>query len=119
MLYNIITGLRKTKKQKEVDIMSMSEKTRVAIEELSNKYKGRVFSISELKKVCGVGLITLIKYDAVEVVRSTRLIPISVAELVKRLNECAGDDLYHCSWEYREIDGKAFEVKTELSYKVL
>lgn len=99
--------------------MSISERTRVAIEKLSSEYSGKVFSISELKKVCGVSLITLLKYDAVEVVRSTRLIPISVAELVRRLNECAGDDLDGCSWEYIEIDGQAFEVVTEILYRVL
>lgn len=99
--------------------MSMSERTRVAIEKLSSEYSGRVLSSSELKKVCEVGLNTLARYNAVEVVRSTRLTPISVAELVRRLNECAGDDLYGCSWEYKEIDGQAFEVVTEILYKVL
>lgn len=99
--------------------MSMSERTRTAIEELSTEYKGRTFSSSELKKVCEVGLNTLIKYEAVKAIRSERLIPVSVTELVRRLNECAGDDLYGCSWEYREIDGQAFEVVTEFLYEVL
>lgn len=55
--------------------MSMLERTRVAIEKLSSEYSGRVFSVSELRRVCKVALITLIRYNAVEVVRSTRLIP--------------------------------------------
>ena len=99
--------------------MSMSKRTRVAIEEFSSEYRGMVFSSSKLERVCEVALYTLIRYNAVEVIRSTRLIPISVAELVRRLNECAGNDLYGCSWEYQEIDGQAFEVVTEILYRVL
>lgn len=99
--------------------MRMSERTRVAIEKLRSEYRGMVFSSSELERVCEVALNALIWYNAVEVVRSTCLIPVSVAELVRRLNECAGDNLYGCDWKYEEIDGQAFEVVTEILYRVL
>lgn len=68
--------------------MSMSERTRVAIDELSRKYRGRVFSISELSRVCEVDVSTLTRYNAVE-------------------------------WEYEDINGQAFEVVTEILYRVL
>ena len=98
----------------------MSERTRVAIEELHRDYAGAEFTRrGDLDRVSAVSVDTLIRYGAVEVITERTLVPVSVAELVRLLNECAGDDCFGCSWEYIEQDGQAFRVDRSTVYRVL
>jgi hypothetical protein len=99
--------------------MTMTERTRKAIETLHNEYARVEFTRAELEKVSAVSIDTLIRYRAVQAVRYEQLIPVSVTELVRLLNDCAGADCYSCNWEYIEQDGQAFRVEHLTFYRVL
>ncbi len=99
--------------------MAMAERTRKAIETLHDMHAGEELTRNRLDAISAVSVDTLIRYRAVEVITERTLVPVSVAELVKLLNECAGDDCYSCSWEYIEKDGSAFRVDRTTVYRVL
>ena len=99
--------------------MAMAERTRIAIEALHEAHAGEEFTRNRLDAISAVSVDTLIRYRAVEVITEETFVPVSVAELVRLLNECAGDDCYGCSWEYIEQDGQAFRVDRSTVYRVM
>lgn len=97
----------------------MTEKTKKAIATLHTEYEGTELDRIELEKISTVSIGTLIKYKAVQAVIHERFIPVSVAELVRLLNECANSDCYSCNWEYIEVDEKAYRVERTKMYRIL
>lgn len=96
----------------------MATATRNEIDRLHATFAGTEFTEYELAKIANVSISTLLKYNAVERVVTENYIPVTLEELVQRLNDCAGDDCYGADWEYTVINNQAFEVKRVVTFRV-
>jgi hypothetical protein len=91
---------------------NMTEKTRMAIEEL----KGIEFKEEDAK----VTLRTLEKYVKVQRIPHYKYVKWELEDVVNFLNRCAGEDLYECDWHYEVINGEVFErIELEPTYRII
>lgn len=97
----------------------MAKATREAVDRLHKDFEGAEFSYKELAKISEVSIDTLIRHGAVKRVEIEHLERVSVNELVKKLNECAGRDCWGAHWEYRVSMGVPCEVTREVKYIVM
>lgn len=97
----------------------MAKTTREAIDRLHRDFEGAEFSYRELAEISEVSIDTLMRHDAVKRVEIEHLERVSVNELVKKLNECAGCDCWGAHWEYRVSMGVPCEVIREVKYIVM
>ena len=91
---------------------NMTEKTRMAIEEL----KGIEFTEEDAK----VTLRTLEKYVEVQRIPHYKYVKWELEDVVNFLNKCAGEDLYERDWHYEVINGEVFErIELEPTYRII
>lgn len=63
------------------------------------------FSEAEWNAISSVRFATARKYADLVEVKEVERVFYSMAEIVEKLNACAGDDCYACDWHY-QIDGQ-------------
>ena len=90
----------------------MTERVRVELERLAVEYKGQEHDWSAWERIINresqICFGTFLKYVKLEEVEHKE--EKTLEEIVEKLNDCAGEDCYGASWEYRVIDGKPYEV---------
>lgn len=88
------------------------------IEAMQVLFTNNSFTPAQWDAKSTVRFATAKKYANLVEVKEVRREYYSMAELVKMLNECAGNDCYACNWYY-EIDeqGRAYQNFVSISYR--
>ena len=100
----------------------MTKMQMVALENAKKAFGDKEFSRKEWMDVaCGkYGLSTAIYDGNVKSVQHVKRIYYTVKELVKMLNDCAGDDCYNCDWNFKvDENNNAYEEIITNTYKLV
>lgn len=83
----------------------MTKMQMVALENAKKVFGDKEFTAKEWMDVaCGKYALSTAIYDGhVKSIEHVKRIDYTVKELVKMLNDCAGDDCYNCDWHF-EVD---------------
>lgn len=98
--------------------MAANMNTIRAIEAMKVLFANNSFSPAQWDANAAVRFATAKKYADLVEIKEVRRVYYSMADLVKELNECAGNDCYACDWHY-EIDeqGRAYQDFASISYR--
>lgn len=98
--------------------MAANMNTINAIEAMKVLFSGNSFTSAQWDAQANVRFATAKKYADLVEIKEVRREYYSMAELVEKLNACAGDDCYACDWHY-EIDeqGRAYQDFVSVSYR--
>ena len=95
----------------------MKDSTRKALNDFAKAYKGYEMDWERweitVRAEADISFSTFRKYAKLE--KITHKIECTLQDLVDRLNDCAGEDLYGTDWHYEVIDGRAYKI--EEAYK--
>lgn len=102
--------------------MTMTKNTKEAIERIMNKVDiNKEYEYKELYAIIknqGLSYDTFRKYITIETVMNSNAIEYSLEELIKFINDCAGEDCYYGNWDFQIINGKIYDVVKETRYIV-
>ena len=98
--------------------MAANMNTIHAIEAMQVLFAHDSFTPAQWDAKAAVRFATAKKYANLVEVKEVRRVYYSMADLVKELNECAGNDCNACDWHY-EIDeqGRAYQDFVSVSYR--
>ena len=91
--------------------MAMAKRTKEVIDSMI-EYKGMTKTANDWDNLLDsrITFETFKKYALNEVVEYEE---VTLDEVVRLLNECAGEDCYNCNWYYIVKDNKPFKVVTK------
>ncbi len=90
----------------------------IAIEEMRSLFGNSEFSAAQWDAVAGLRFVSARRHVAFEVIEHVERVYYSMAEIVEKLNACAGDDCYACDWHYQiDEQGRVYQDFVSVSYR--
>ena len=100
----------------------MTEKTKIAIQNILDNYQGKELSYDVMNQICRrfcTTWNTVRKYTKYMQRIEQKLTEYTLDEVLEKLNACAGEDCYYGSWDFRQIDGKIYDVESYMIYTLM
>lgn len=97
--------------------MAANMNTIHAIEAMQVLFAHDSFTPAQWDAISAVRFATARKYADIVEVKEVERVFYSMAEIVEKLNACAGDDCYACDWHYQIDDqGRVYQDFESVSY---